>query len=535
MQAPELAWKACTQTEGQHTNATTPCGRLLRCWAQVGSHRLHSAPITTLVLHPTSCMLATADAEGCIRVWDMHELLHCTAGHHAAAQRASFAHNHSVAACCFSSCGGFLASCSAQDATIRLWSVGRGEALAVLRLRATCVAFQPGDDAALLVAADDPAGPLLLDLWAVPACRQFCEAVAAAQAPAHHGSSDRRGGGQELQAPAAALHPAAAMWLPPASTAPVAPSSGAALPAASTPGPQERGPVVAVSQATASQLVGHGSAACRRPGSMRSSGRRRRRRQLEAEEGETEVWAAAEAAAGGAPGASADDSSANVGRGSGGLPGGHSRLALQPPALTWASWAGWGAPQCPLSPSAAPLEDDCVPAAAVMVRYRQPSSSGDAEWDASTGSFVHRQGGHTMPPHMLLPLPTALHVTTLAADGEAKLWPLASSSCSSSGSAVCCTMLPAAGDCRKGPWLLCRPAVSCDGRFMLHGSPSGTLACWDLREQQRQAHLPLNRKLGNAAAASRWSHMAVTAVAVGLGDTCVVCGDAAGRLLVRWR
>jgi len=145
--------------------------------------------------------------------------------------------------------------------------------------------------------------------------------------------------------------------------------------------------------------------------------------------------------------------------------------------------------------------------------------------------------------HWLLPLPTGLHVLTAAVDGEAKLWTAcpSSSSRSSSGSSaagrfatVCCTLQPPAAD-RQECALGCRPALSSDGRFVVCGGPSGTLACYDLQQLQRRAHLPLSQRSSNAAAACQLHTAAVTAVATGCADTLLVSGDASGRLVVRWR
>lgn len=146
----------------------------------------------------------------------------------------------------------------------------------------------------------------------------------------------------------------------------------------------------------------------------------------------------------------------------------------------------------------------------------------------------------------VVPLPAGLHVLTAAADGEAKLW-LAHGGGSSSGGdsstgsaaagAVCCTLLPEPGDRQADCCLRCRPAVVGDGAYIVCGGPSGSLACWDLAALQRQAHLPLNPKHGNAAAVLRGVHAApVTAVAASCeGGWVLASGDASGRLAVCWR
>ena len=139
------------------------------------------------------------------------------------------------------------------------------------------------------------------------------------------------------------------------------------------------------------------------------------------------------------------------------------------------------------------------------------------------------QGGHAAPVSWLLPLPCGLHVLTAACDGEAKLWVAAAADGSVAG-----TLLPAATE-REESTLRCRPALASDGSWVVCGSPSGTLACWDLQAVQRSAHLPPGGAAVNAAAACRPHGAAVTAVAVGLGDTLLCSGDATGRLLVRWR
>lgn len=178
-----------------------------------------------------------------------------------------------------------------------------------------------------------------------------------------------------------------------------------------------------------------------------------------------------------------------------------------------------------------------MPAAAVAARYEEPGSSCGAEWDVASRSFVNRQGGHTLPAHTLLPLPASLHVLSVTGKGEAKLWPVSGGSSPSlsgcSGSAVCCTLLPSSTEQEGG--VVAQPTISSDGRFVVFGMQSGCLVCWDLLELQRTSHLPLNRKLGNAAAASCWSDQPLTAVALSACGTLVMAGDAAGRLMVRWR
>lgn len=143
------------------------------------------------------------------------------------------------------------------------------------------------------------------------------------------------------------------------------------------------------------------------------------------------------------------------------------------------------------------------------------------------------QGGHAHAARWLLPLPGGLHILTVAADGEGKLW----SASSGGDGAVCGTLLPPMADRQESALGGCRPALSCCGRYAVCGGPAGGLAAWDLTELQRQAHLPLIGALrdGNATVAAAAAHPeAVTAVVVGAGDTLLASGDASGRLVVRW-
>ena len=556
---------------------------------QVVAHRLHLTSIDCLEVHPATGLLVTGGDDGCIRLWHLPALLRCPAGQQAPAQRGLATHWGSISSCPLSSCGGFLASC-AFDGTIRLWSTcGDREPLAVLTLQASSVAFAPGDDAALLVAAkasadDDqqqqgqqqqqeeqgpPSGPLLLDLRRVPACQHYCAQLAAAQAGRQH-----RGGGHGRQARAAAasVHPATAVWLPAAAEA-------AAAGAAATPRlrGRQQGAAAQGARALGSQQEqsggGSGGSGQRRVGSGVSYGRRRHQRQQEAAEAEAEVAAATaeELAAAGDEAGAEEEADAEQ----------HEHSVPMRP-LTCPLSSGWTMLLPPSSPASAAAHDGCVPASAVAASYAaECCETSGGTWDADSRSFVYRQvgaeavaqaavtcagrahacsmqrlrlglhlhsalctwpptelacgawhvpqGGHAGAVRWLLPLPEGLHVLTATEEGEAKLW-------TAVGGGMCCTLVPDQLD-HLGHCLPCRPAVTADGRYVVSGGTRGTLSCWDLQQLQREAHLPLNHRDGNAAAACRAHQAAVTAVAVGQdsGDTLVASGDASGRLMVCWR
>ncbi|KAL4854938.1 hypothetical protein ACK3TF_004409 [Chlorella vulgaris] len=462
-----------------------------------GSHLLHrGAAINCLALHSPTGLLATASADGRVMLWDLLSLLQCSAGRHTAAQRGCLSHHCDVAQCSLSTCGTFLASCAA-DGCLRLWHTTTCRLLAELPLQARSPSFLPCDAAALLLVAEqglEQCGPVLLDLSAIPACRQYCAAVAAAnhsiRSPTIVAGRGGPGGG------------------------------GAHVP----PRPSVRQQRSEAAPASRTPRLGSGGS-CQR-GSALCATSSMRRRQLEAEavnhaaaavvetETETEREAAAAAAAAAA-----------------------AVLVMPPHQHSVAAWSAWCDPRSPTSP--APSQQECcVPAAAVAARYEEPGSSGGAEWDVASRSFVNRQGGHTLPAHTLLPLPASLHVLSVAGNGEAKLWPVSGGSSPSlsdscSGSAVCCTLLPSSTE-QQG-LVVTQPTISSDDRFVVFGMQSGCLVCWDLFELQRTSHLPLNRKLGNAAAASRWSDQPLTAIALSACGTLVMAGDAAGRLMVRWR
>lgn len=452
---------------------------------------LHQAAINCMALHPASGLLATASADACIRLWALPDLLRCQPGRHAAAQRACLAaHGAAVTSCAFSSCGAFLASAS-MDGTVRLWRADSPEPLAILDLWAGSVAFAPGDDAALLVAPFSRTGapmqlPMLLDLRSVPACRHYCAQLAAAQAPAPRAHSSCARGGRPA-VPAPAIHPAAAVWL-----SPVARGAAAAQ--------QERPAATA-------------GAAQRHAGALATSASKRRRRQQEAAAAEEQ----AEREAGAAPGGSAW------------LPRG-SPLSPRPassPVTSRRLLGSWAGLQCPTSPQP---QDPWCSDAAVAARYEAAAASAGSVWDAESRSFAYRQGGHAagQPACWAAPLPSGLHVLTVAADGEAKLWP-------AGGGGVCCSLLPPEEDRRACElWQRCRPAVTPDGRHVVCGGPSGSVACWDLQQLQRLAHLPPDAKRGNAAAACRPHQAAVTAVALSACGCLMASGDLSGRLVVRW-
>lgn len=334
----------------------------------MAAHLLHTGAITCLELHGPRGLLATAGDDGCLRLWHLARLLQSGAGQHAAAQLACLgAHGGSVSACCFTSCGRFLASACA-DGAVRLWSIGAREPLSLLQLAASSVAFAPGDDAALLVAATGPgsaAGPQLLDLRRVPACRDYCQQLATAQAD--HGSSSSSQDSSacaQQQRRQAALDPAVAVWLPTASPQlPAPPAAAAARLQAAAPG--RHAP------------PGGSTGTRRQVGSLASYGRRRRQRQEEAAAAE-EVEEAQQTAAPAASGAS-----------SGWLPG-HGT-----PHRQRAPGAGWLSPLSPASPQPPGWDDSHVPEAAVAARYEAAASSsgssGGGEWDASSRSFVYRQ------------------------------------------------------------------------------------------------------------------------------------------------
>lgn len=118
---------------------------------------------------------------------------------------------------------------------------------------------------------------------------------------------------------------------------------------------------------------------------------------------------------------------------------------------------------------------------------------------------------------------------TLAADGEAKLWPAA-------GGAVCCTLLPEPACRTADSCLLCRPVATADGRFVLCGAGGGELAAYDLWQLQAQAQVrPLNPKHSNAAMTCQTAHTSrVSAVGLSPCGRVLVSGDSSGQLCVRW-
>ena len=487
--------------------------------AQLASHALHEGPIHCLELHERSGLLATAGGDGCIRLWRLPQLLRCASGRHAAAQAACWAgHGGSVAACAFTSCGGFLAS-AGTDGTVQLWRVAAREPLAVLQLSAASLAFAAGDDAALLVAPSSlglhstQASPMLLDLSGIPACKLYCSQLAAAQ----QGSS-------MLQRPvraAAAVDPAVAVWLPSSGDSPPRPSTarqGAAAGTGITVQPQH-GNVTPGSG-------GSTEVARRQVGSLATFGRRR----------QEERQAPAAAAVHEAPGS-----------GSSWLP--PDDTPVRPPPA--AGRVGLGLFASPLPPSPlSPRADGAVPDAAIAAVYEAPPASSSSVWDPASQSYVVAQGGHAAPVCAILPLPTGLHVLTADGAGVAKLWAASGSggggSDGASGSGgVWCTLLPAAADRgQAGCGQRCRPRVTPDGRHVVCGTPSGHVACWDVEQLQGQAHPSADRRHGNAAAAwdlagqeggaSGRSAPAATAVAWDARSCLLAAGDMAGHLALRW-
>lgn len=464
-------------------------------------------------LHQASGLLATAGADGCIRVWRLPQLLRCAERQHAATQVACWAgHGASISACCFTQCGRFLAS-AGSDGTVRLWQVSVQEPLAVLQLHATSLAFAAGDDAALLVAPDSARAlgsfqhaPVLLSLRSLPACRLYFSQLDAAQ----------RGGSAPVRPvrPAAAADPAVAVWLPSSSPPPrprPAPVAAASAMPAAAPTPDQQRP----GSRTPGSGGGTEDAGRRQVGSLATFGRRRRQQREQQQAGTPAV----EQAAGGSDSwLPADDTPVRLP-----LPAVPRSMQLLASPL----------PPSPLSPAA----DQAAMDAAVLAVYDAPLVSGHSKWDPLQQAFVAQHGGHAAPVCSVLPLPTGLDVLTTDEHGVAKLWRAIGSSGSGDGSSystgILCTLLPRAADRGSGA-LRCRPLVSHDGWHIACGMPSGHVAVWELQYAQRPAAGPAEHTGGNASAYFPMADCAVTAVAWDAACQLLCCGDAAGHLTLRW-
>lgn len=379
---------------------------LLKLWAvgeatastavrRVAAHLLHSGAINCLETHPPSGLLASAGDDGAVRLWQLSDLLKgqpptprgCLAGHGSA-----------VSTTAFSTCGAFLASCSLSDGTVRLWSVADREQLAALRLAASSVTFAPGDAAALLVSGPS-LPPQLVDLRRVPACQQHCRCLEA-KGGQQDGSS---GGGSRSMAvcstASAALHPAAAMWLPGSpqpSLADLPVQTPGQHPALTGPAGADAGP----SNPRSCRPGGLGSP--RHAGSLVEFSRKRRRngdRHQQRGAGQVSLEGAPPAAAtprcsmraaspcSWLPGSDSPWSpraaarSGHIARrdGSSGV-GVLAGLLAMPPASPAAS------------PDAADSKDDCaVPNSAVLARWHAPPADASGEWDTRQQRFVYRQ------------------------------------------------------------------------------------------------------------------------------------------------
>ena len=480
-------------------------------------------------LHQASNLLATAGADGCIRLWRLPQLLRCTQGQHAGAQAACWAgHGASITACCFTHCGRFLAS-AGRDGTVRLWQVSAQEPLAVLQLHAASLAFAPGDDAALLVAPDATCAagslghaPVLLSLRSLPACQLYCSQLDAAS----------RGGSLPARSmPAtAAVDSAAAVWLP-SGTTPLRPrpahelaaaAVAAAPSSAAAPTPDQPQP----SGRTPSSGGGSEDAGRRQVGRLATFGRRRR--QPREQQQQTGSPAVAEPGGGSDSWLPPDDTPVRppLAASSRGM---HLLASPRPPS-----------PLSPASAGEAGLE------AAVLAVYDAPLVDSHSKWETYLRAFVPQHGGHAVPVSCILPLLTGLHVLTADDHGIAKLWRASGGSGRTGGSGsidgihgssystgICCTLLPRLADQHCGTQR-CRPLATPDGRHVLCGMPSGHVVVWETEYVQHSLAAPPEYAGGNSSAYFRIADCEVTAVAWDDGCHLLCCGDAAGHLSLRW-
>lgn len=500
---------------------------------QLADLQAHSGAINHLELHHPTGMLASAGYDGSIWLWKLQ-----SSTQQSGTQRPQLARRGClvagacaapVAACAFSSCGTFLASCS-LDGIVRLWEVGADrQLLGEVQLQASSIAFAPGDDAALLVVpvADSGEGeglglgptqqsrlaPLLLDLRQVPACHRYCTQLAGSQQRQEAGSGGSQTTGTEaLPAAAAAaaglMHPAAAMWLPDspgqaaaagephaAAGAPLAATSGVAagrLPAA---GDAAASAAATAAAAAAAAAVPPGSTLSAAPGSIsqpqcrtphRQAGSviafsRKKRRRQERQEGAEEAAPQGTADRAGW-GAASECSPCSW------LPGGDS--ALRPPAAA-AGWGGglfgaWSTPLSPASPlstaaapSAAAGEPGegadgfgSVPLAAVVARYWAPPDSQTGSGNGSAGDS--RGSGGSM-------FDTATkefvyrQVTNM---GWGRAWGRVAFGGLARVSALGASMLPGKGEMVKGE-VWARSYTYCPLAALHRGTPHEP-ACWAL-------------------------------------------------------
>eukprot|EP00887_Chlorella_sp_A99_P002346 scaffold10.g2346.t1 len=547
--------------------------------------------VTCLELEPESALLAAGGREGAIRVFCARALAASPGGDARAALRCALrGHSRGVLGLSWrTACGGgaaagadaHLASC-ARDGSIRIWRVQPSGAWAELAVvvdaPCTSLAWMPGVPAALLVAAAQ-GGPQLLDLAAIPACREAAQAMARQQQkqPAPWQQRGQRPPGAAAALQQAAVHaadPLVAAWLPPGWEAPSSlarPDSAAAELAASSTPPHHPDRACSLrsesaspgpcQQSAPSSSSGEGEPAERAMGSQApppeavAFSRRKRRRgpapgqqqqqeqqdHLQQQERDMQYqqqqkqwqWEdhqqqrQEQRQQQRQPPVPLHEQHGGGRQGDSGQGSGLDGAAAVSQPRGWSG--GWLPPHRQAGSPEAPGWDEGVPPAAVLAGYADCNQDGSPQWDAATRSYVPRFVGHAAAVQAVAALPNGLHVMTAAADGL-RLWR------ADSGRGLA-AMLPERAE-REAAWggsaaPACRPLLLAGGGVALAGGAASVCAWLPFELARQQARLPLRRGAGNAAAHSAGRGAAVTALAAAWPcEGVLTVGDAAGRLTV---